>query len=151
LATDPRWRATVEMSFGRWVARCPRPGCGNGESFGRCDDGTTGGLTSDGLFHCRNEHTPQGGRYDGCGLTCEADWPANLADLERLLLARPAPSSRNWQKGEMVADLMYENGIHGIVPTSVLETGEPVHVQNDTVTSGAIDASTERLEIEGQR
>jgi len=114
------------MSHGRWVALCPRPGCLNGEAFGVCDDGTIGGLTGD-HFECRTEGVrPDGIRVaygGGCGLTCEVQWPPNIRDLERVLLARPAPSARNWSPGETVEDLVRENLTHGLVPSDALNGG----------------------------
>lgn len=111
----PGYLAVAYMSFGRWVALCPRPGCLNGEAFGRCDDGTVGGLEA-ARFTCRRE-------YGGCGLQCGVNWPPNIADLERVLLSRPAPSARNWHPGETVEDLVRENLTHGLVPTDILNGG----------------------------
>jgi hypothetical protein len=34
--------------------------------------------------------------------------------VERLLMMRPDPSTRNWFPGETLGDLMMENGAHGI-------------------------------------
>lgn len=117
--------AVARMSHGRWVASCPRPGCVNAEAFGRCDDGTIGGLEGD-RFTCRTEgHTQDGRRaaYGGCGLRCGVEWPGNVTALERVLFARPAPSSRNWTPGETVEDLVRENLMHGLVPSDVLNGG----------------------------
>lgn len=101
-------RATVYMNHGLWVAQCPVPGCMNAEKFGRCQDGTVGGLTGQ-AFRCRVE-------YGGCGITCPADWPANIADIETLVLARPFAVNRNWLPGEDLVDLLGENITHGVVP-----------------------------------
>jgi hypothetical protein len=100
-------RVPVFLSWGRWVARCPRPGCHNAEQFGRCDDGTVGGLTGRG-FVCRPSH-------NGCGLEAAADWPANLDDIEYMTRARPV-AARNWFPGETVEDLMRENVTNGLIP-----------------------------------
>jgi hypothetical protein len=100
-------RVPVFLSWGRWVARCPRPGCHNAEQFGRCDDGTVGGLTGRG-FVCRTTH-------GGCGLECDADWPANVDDIVLMTRARP-PAARNWSPGESVEDLMRENVENGLLP-----------------------------------
>jgi hypothetical protein len=35
--------------------------------------------------------------------------------VERLLMMRPDPSTRNWFPGETLGDLMMENGAHGIL------------------------------------
>jgi hypothetical protein len=50
LATD--YVAVAYVNHGRWVARCPRPGCTNAEQAGRCDDGSVGGLEEH-RFTCR--------------------------------------------------------------------------------------------------
>ena len=101
--------AVVFMSWGRWVARCPRPACHNAEHFGPSTDGTPGGLA--GGFRCRSE-------AGGCGLVCEARWPAQVEEIEWLLMQRPVPSTRNWQPGEDLSALLAENIQHGIVPLS---------------------------------
>lgn len=101
--------AVAFMSWGVWVARCPRPGCLNAEKFGRCDDGTIGGLRAD-HFECRQA-------YGGCGLRCGVVWPADIEELEAVLLARPLPQNRNWTPGEDIRDVLLENAEHGIEPT----------------------------------
>lgn len=99
---------SVFMNHGRWVVRCPRPGCLNAEMFGSCDDGSRGGLEA-GYFTCRKSH-------GGCGFRCDVQWPPNVEDLERLLLARPVRSTRNWTPEEDAADLLRENFTNGILP-----------------------------------
>lgn len=146
MATNPDVVAVVHMSGGRWVARCPRPTCPNGECFGKCDDGTTGGLTADGLFHCRNEFSPSGVQYDGCGLTCRAQWPAAdlVPQIEALLRPRP-PYARNWQPAESLADLQHQNAVMGIVPETVL-AGRPAVILGNDAPAAALGTTT-RLEI----
>lgn len=128
--------AVVFMYAGQWVAQCPRPGCRNVEKFGRCDDGTIGGL--DGArFVCRATH-------GGCGLTCPAAWPADVEELEAVLLARPVPLTRNWRPGEDIRDLLLENAGHGIEPT-----GEQMLAVAAAVTSRVpeLAAAGQRLQI----
>jgi hypothetical protein len=100
-------RIPVFLSWGRWVARCPRPGCHNAEQFGQCDDNSLGGLTGQ-TFRCRQEK-------GGCGLQCAVDWPANIESIEYMVRARPV-AARNWFPGETVEDLMRENVENGFVP-----------------------------------
>jgi hypothetical protein len=140
----------VYVNHGRWVARCPRPGCYNAEAFGKCADGTTGGLTASGEFHCRNEYAPNGQQYDGCGLTCPADWPAPdmVPAVEQLLSPRPAPVTRNWHPGETLADLQAENFEHGIVPAAAL-AGHKVQIIGDDAPPAALGGFTDRPELEG--
>jgi hypothetical protein len=107
------FRVMPFMSWGMWVAKCPRPQCMNAEKRGWCNDGTWGGLEAD-RFTCRPSH-------DGCGLVCGVDWPANISDIEALLLARPVKGTRNWAPGESLHDLLKENAGHGLVPIHDLE------------------------------
>ncbi len=134
--------AVVFMSAGTWVARCPRPLCLNAEQFGITGSGQPGGLT--GSFRCRDE-------AGGCGLTCEAQWPANVEDIEWLLMQRPVPATRNWLPGEDLSDLFTENVQHGIVPISPagLEAhpGGVLLQVSDRIDGGALSSGTWRREI----
>lgn len=128
-------RATAWLYQGMWVATCPR-GCGNVEKRGRCDDGTTGGLDGQ-QFYCRLSH-------GGCGLTCAVDWPASIAEIETLVMARPIPATRNWRPGEDLLDLLAENITHGIVPTSALEGGPSrplLAIVGDEIQIGALESA----------
>lgn len=51
-----------------------------------------------------------------CGAFNEVIWPSEdmVYGVERILMMRPDPSTRNWFPGETLNDLMWENGIHGI-------------------------------------
>lgn len=104
--------AHAELHWGRWIARCPRPGCANAEGLGPQDDGVAGGLTFD-AFRCRAE-------VGGCGLTARAVWPRNRRQLEAVAAARPVPGTRNWLPGQSYAELVAENLEHGVpVPDDV--------------------------------
>lgn len=105
LVGGPEPVAVVRMNWGRWLAECPRPGCASAESYGPGLDGER--------FTCRVE-------AGGCGLRCRAVWPEALETIERLLLARPVPATRNWEPGETVHDLLAENVMHGILPDGPL-------------------------------
>lgn len=115
--------AVAFMNAGRWVARCPL--CGNVEQAGRCDDGQPGGLEAS-RFTCTTGD-PAAGPVGltlprrGCGLRCAVEWPADIANLERVLLARPVPANRNWTPGETLLELIAENAAHGILPVSALD------------------------------
>jgi hypothetical protein len=96
-------RATVYISWGKWVARCPNDGCPNAEHYGADPDtGHVGGLT-DTYFHCSH-----------CGLFVQAEWPdlEVAADAVRLLGMRPVPATRSWLPGEPVENLLAENVQH---------------------------------------
>lgn len=135
-------RAVAFLSWGRWVAACPRPYCSNNEMRGQCDDGSLGGLRAD-HFECRSA-------YGGCGLRCPVDWPANIAEIEALVMCRPVPATRNWRPGEDLHDLLAENIEHGIVPTAALEGrgGLLLSIVDDDVTVGALESAS-RPEVEG--
>lgn len=142
---DIEQKAKVWMYQGQWVADCPR-GCGNVEKYGRCDDGTTGGLDRN-RFYCRLSH-------GGCGLTCVPDWPYRRAEIETLVLGRPFRDNQNWRPDEDLLDLLRENLTHGIVPTQALEDGpsrQILAIIDNEVQAGelesAIHPSIERGEI----
>jgi len=82
-------------NWGRWVARCGRKPCPRAVQLQR--------LTPH--FEC-----------DFCGAVTEVLWPSldMITGVERLLMMRPVPSTRNWLPGETLHDLMFENGAHGI-------------------------------------
>lgn len=80
-------------NWSRWVAHC-----------GRCPRAVQL-QPSTPMFEC-----------DFCGAIVEVLWPINqiIVGVERLLMMRPDPSTRNWVPGETLHDLMFENGAHGI-------------------------------------
>ncbi|HEY5986438.1 MAG TPA: hypothetical protein VIV12_08690 [Streptosporangiaceae bacterium] len=129
--------ATVYVNGGLWVAMCPRPGCHNAEMFGRCTDGSVGGL-SGGSFRCRAEK-------GGCGLVCDASWPPNVDDIERLLKLRPVPATRNWLPTETLEDLLVENATHGCLPPE-LEAGGSLSIVGGRMSQVQLDGA--RLELE---
>ena len=51
-----------------------------------------------------------------CGLVTDVVWPSERMThgVERLLMMRPDPTTRNWRPGETLHELMFENGAHGI-------------------------------------
>jgi hypothetical protein len=69
-----------------------------------------------------------------CGQVTEVVWPSPemVQGIERLLMMRPDPTTRNWYPGETLHDLMFENGAHGVfdnVPE--LETGQSLFGVDD--------------------
>lgn len=52
-----------------------------------------------------------------CGQVTEVIWPPEkmVHGIERLLMMRPDPTTRNWRPGESLHDLMLENGAHGVL------------------------------------
>jgi hypothetical protein len=98
--------AVVYRNRDWWVAMCPGPYCDNATFFGVSERGEVGGLTPE---------------YMMCG-TCGGAWPAKWpsADMrhgvEQLLADRPDVRNRNWLPHESLADLLWENLEHGVLP-----------------------------------
>lgn len=70
-----------------------------------------------------------------CGQVTEIIWPseAMVKGIERLLMMRPDPTTRNWRPGETLHDLMFENGAHGIFDNlPSLDPGTPLFGVTDT-------------------
>jgi hypothetical protein len=124
--TDPV--AIVLANFGFWVARCPKPDCHWADYYGVAMTPAgrrVGGLTLD-RYVC----------LDGCGNSYAAQWPATSlrAGVEQLLALRPDPAKRNWEPGETLEQLLWENAAHGIpAPDLILDPGR------DGVTFAIID------------
>ena len=85
-------RVAARVNWGRWVVDCPR-----------CPDAAVMDPGAP-MFLCK------------CGAPAEVVWPPEetVYGIERLLLMRPDPSTRNWVPEETLVDLMVENGAHGI-------------------------------------
>jgi hypothetical protein len=103
-------------NWGRWVIDCPR--CPNAED-------TTPDSTG---FLCTE-----------CGARADIEWPSGemVYGIERLLLMRPDRTKQNWYPGETLADLMWENGQHGIfdIPDELEPTliVDPERIRVDTL------------------
>lgn len=125
-------RAVAYVSLGTWVARCPRPWCVHADHYGPGPNtGRVGGLTKT-HFHCLR-----------CGLTCDAEWPPNAADIEFLLAQRPMYETRNWLPGETVDDLLVENVVHGLIDPPPDLPGGPL------TAGGALTGLGRRLALTG--
>lgn len=82
------------VNHSRWIAECPTDGC-NGAYYFNPDDPR---------FWC---------------VYCDTGWhrvvmPDDRDDIERALLERPAPQTRNWTPPETVGFLLEENREHGV-------------------------------------
>lgn len=102
--------AEAHANWGRWVASCGL--CPSAEQL----------RPHTPYFECRE-----------CGAVTEIIWPpeAMVAGVERLLMMRPDPSTRNWIPGEALHDLMRENAEHGILPQPEAKPGELLMVVDD--------------------
>jgi hypothetical protein len=68
-------------------------------------------------------------------------WPPFAEDVERLLMMRPDPVTWNWNPGETLHDLLWENSIHGVLtaPTGV-ESGPVLSIVGDRIELDALTA-----------
>lgn len=104
--------ARAYVSWGLWVADCPRPDCLGAEHLGHAPiTGMVGGLTQAG-FRCAS-----------CGLVCRSQWPDNAEDIWFTLSLRPMANTRNWVLGERLEDLIVQNAEHGILPPGIERDG----------------------------
>lgn len=102
-ATGPAVVARVSGSA--WIADCPTLGCGGAEyvSFDRPV-----------FFCCECRNQAAGNDY----LPVVVPKPEKRTEIEAILDARPAPSTRHWYPHETVAQLRAENRAHGIPETA---------------------------------
>ena len=84
--------ASVYHNHGRWVADCPADQCSEAHA-----------VTPGDTFSCVN-----------CGMVSKLGWPLNMEQIDRTLLLRAVPETRNWLPGETVTDLRRENIEHGV-------------------------------------
>lgn len=79
-----------------------------------------------GAWAAKCDRCPWGGRLQRftpsfecpfCGLFNEVIWPSEemVKGVERLLMMRPDPSTRNWWPHETLHDLMWQNAEHGVL------------------------------------
>ena len=90
----------VEVNHGRWLTRCPW--CNSANLASRADRR---------FLCCECGNVGVGGQW------VRVVWPdpPTVQQIERVLLARPDPHTRNWLPGETVADLVAENEANGVV------------------------------------
>lgn len=70
----------------------------------------------------------------GCGTIHTAvTFPAERAQIEELLLARPMHGHRNWQAGESIADLVAEQHAHGDPVPAAFRSVRAITVDADEV------------------
>ena len=85
---------TAYMNRGRWVVDCPDPDC-------------SGAGLADHVYVCGN-----------CKRITKVEWPAERAEVDRLVEVRPVPDTRNWRgpwnPDEPVEALRLENAAHGL-------------------------------------
>lgn len=100
----------VFANSGRWVARCGL--CPNAEGFYAKAPAGFVYQVRDGVWEEVSTHFV----CRICGTVNELIWPRyeTMLAVERLLMMRPNPFTRNWVPGETLENLMLENGAHGI-------------------------------------
>jgi hypothetical protein len=86
-----KFRLPVFVNWGAYKVQCPR--CPSAD------------LAPAQVFLCTE-----------CGTRAEVEWPPEELryGIERLLLMRPDVTTQNWEPGETLTELMWENGAHGI-------------------------------------
>jgi len=123
----------ARCNWSRWICDCPSPFCLSALQM----------VPGQMLFRC----------YE-CDTEAEVVWPAMVAEIERLLIMRPDPFSRNWDWGETLHDLLNENMLHGVMAQDRLIEGHPggslISISGDTIIHDSLPAlSTVKLrEIE---
>lgn len=90
----------AEVNYGRWIAHCPV--CPGAEMVD----------PEDPRFFCLSCDNAAFGRRM---LRVEFPDPITRGVIERLLLARPVPQTRNWLPHETVLHLRQENAAHGVM------------------------------------
>lgn len=113
--------ATVaaRANWGRWIADCLT--CGSADRF--------------------RPGTPDMTCME-CGAYQEIVWPAEslVVGVERLLMMRPNPATRNWEPGETLHDLLAENVEHGVITgdggQSMMIIGD--QIRTDTLPTGVL-------------
>ena len=113
---------------GHWIADCPR-----------CGYAVGGRLLPFGspVFDCQD-----------CGLGVEVRWPSEQMrrGVERLLMMRPVPHTRNWFPHESLSDLLAENVEHGIGPS---QPGEEIRILGERIELDTLPRPVKRLQIGG--
>lgn len=107
------------VNWSRWIANCPGWYCRGATDL---DYGQTWTVCAE----------------PWCRTRAAVVWPANVPDIEYLLSLRPDPTTRNWEPGETVHDLLAENIEHGILPPSWLESaGTVLALAGDRIVGGS--------------
>lgn len=113
--------ARARVNWSRWIVDCPTPYC----------RGAMGVLPGDDMVWCSD-----------CGcMTTSIVWPADPEGIELILSMRPDWTTRNWEPGESLEDLLVENITHGHdVPGLDLEGGsrEIMLTVNDRIVGGLL-------------
>jgi len=110
-------RTPAALNWSRWIARCPAPYCRGAAAL---DYGQTTAVCLE----------------PWCGAVADVVWPANLPDIEYLVALRPDPTTRNWEPGETIHDLLADNMLHGIVPPGPLDGGPLLALLGDRIVGG---------------
>ena len=91
----------ARVNAGRWIADCPTPDCHGAEYV------DPGALM---FFCCECRNAPTA--HQPIRVAMPAD--RLRGQIEKALLERPVPATRNWRTGETVAQLRAENKAHGV-------------------------------------
>ncbi len=119
--------AYARANWGRWCVDCPR--CTSALAL----------RPGAPVFDC----------WD-CGARADIAWPSFTHDVERLLAMRPDVTTRNWEPGETLHDLLAENMAHGVMPLPLDGGGTLLTILGDRIIRDALPAAHTRVLI-GER
>lgn len=128
----------ARVNWSRWIVDCASPICTSAMTLGderedRAGNVWPGLVIGQSTMRCRD-----------CGFLTEGiEWPPDPLAIETVLSWRPDEKTRNWEPGEMIADLLRENVEHGVpIPgVPVLEPGQEFQLMQEVggvVTGGYI-------------
>lgn len=114
-------RAYARVNWSRWIVDCPSPYC----------RGAMQVVPGDDMVWCKD-----------CGcMTTSIVWPADPETIEVILGARPDWTTRNWELGETLEQLLTENVIHGDPVPGLDMAGGPQEIMttvDDRVVGGLL-------------
>jgi hypothetical protein len=126
--------AYARAEWGRWIADCPAPYCRSALNLALHQT----------IYRCWE-----------CETVAEVVWPTYAQDIERILMMRPDPTTRNWFPGESLHDLVWENAVHGILPGTPEELeanpGVVLSVVGDRIEQDVLALDAARRAIEGSK
>lgn len=92
----PHGRAYARVNHSRWIVDCPF--CAGAQDASRINP----------IFWCA-----ECGMSDNDFAPMAVVFPDNADEIERILLLRPNPATRNWDKSETLKDLIEQNRAYG--------------------------------------
>lgn len=113
----------ARCNWGTWLVDCAHPLCTSALTLGPDMPDRTGRIRR-GLAWGQTEMQC----WDCDTVTGPIVWPADPDGVEMLLRRRPDVTTRNWEPGETLEDLLAENVAHGLIPRELDVDGPDVGV-----------------------